>query len=157
MTAASTSSAVPATLHKLQNHKQETHYSSQPHLKITTSSGSLRSLLLMKRSKCFWCMQALQGCTGRQRRQTRYLQGVKRSSHKPFPLNLHHHSPHTTRNTQTKGKDPHLTCGAHACQPCARCRSLGVGRSSAPKTPCLQLNRNRGQAQAGGEAIEAQL
>jgi len=30
-----------------------------PSLKMTTSPGSLRSLLLMKRSKCFWCMQAL--------------------------------------------------------------------------------------------------
>ena len=30
-----------------------------PSLKMTTSSGSLRSLLLMKRSRCFWCMHAL--------------------------------------------------------------------------------------------------
>jgi hypothetical protein len=30
-----------------------------PHLKMTSSSGSFFSLLLMKRSRCFWCMHAL--------------------------------------------------------------------------------------------------
>lgn len=29
------------------------------HLKMTTSSGSLLSLLLMKRSRCFWCIPLL--------------------------------------------------------------------------------------------------
>lgn len=34
------------------------------HLKMTTSSGSFFSLLLMKRSRCFWCMHALRDGPG---------------------------------------------------------------------------------------------
>ena len=48
---------------------------------MTNSSGSFLSLLLMKRSRCFWCMHALWWMCVSTCRTTANAQHTKESSH----------------------------------------------------------------------------
>lgn len=158
--------------HSTADTKQQSQHSAAPHLKITTSSGSLRSLLLMKRSKCFWCMHALRAGDGRapwRRHGSAWRRhGLHAGQRHARRAHLKHaRSPHLMNppaflsSSKTKQprpmqqqqlQQPRPTCGARVCPPCARCKSRGAARSSAPGTPCLRRGRAGRAAGAAGPA-----